>query len=121
MLNRKIEGDSIVIYDGQTSILTIFEQEMDSGVVVKLVGELRSETVHDIQDELVALITVGANITVDFTEVTYIASTAQHLFLRVQQKIDDIGRGVLTLQNLPAPIYQEFEKTGTSELLMIEN
>ena len=121
MLNRKIEGDSIVFDDGTTIVLTVEEKSTDQGILLLLNGQLRSEVAHDIQDELIALATVGVNIVVDFGKVTYISPTTQHSFLRVQQKMDTMGKGTLLLRKLPIEIFREFEKTGASELLLIEN
>lgn len=121
MLTRKIEGDSIVFYDDGAAVLTVTEKECDELVTVEMKGELRGDTAHEVQDELVALATVGVNIAVDLAGITYIAPTAQHIFLRTQQKIDSIGNGSLILTGLSDTIYREFEKTGISELLMIKH
>lgn len=121
MLSRKMEADAIVFYDGADRILTIRETEEDICIVLEMTGELRSDVAHDILDELIAFATVGADIVVDFKNVTYIAPTTQHIFLRAQQKMDAIGKGTLTLKRLPEMIYHAFEKTGAAELLMIEN
>lgn len=119
MLKRKMENDTILFTDGTATVLSVQESMTDKGILMKLSGELRSDVAHDIQDELIALTTVGANVVVDFEKVSYITTTTQHIFLRAQQKMDSMGRGTLTLCNLPENIYREFEKTGTSELLMI--
>lgn len=121
MLTRKIEGDSIIFYDGITEVLSVKETEHDDMITVEMKGELRGDTAHEIQDELIALVTVGLNIAVDVSGVTYVAPTVQHVFLRAQQKIDAIGKGSLVLTGLSDQIYHEFEKTGISELLMIKH
>lgn len=120
MVYRKIENDAIVFIDGSTNFLTIQEEETEEAILLMIDGELRSDIAHDLLDELIALTTVGANIKVDFEKASYITPTIQHVFLRVQQKMDRLGKGTLTLRKLPQAIYQEFEATGTSELLMIE-
>ena len=120
MICRKIEGDSICFFDSSSNFLTIQEEEKEDSVLLTIAGELRSDVAHDLLDELIALATVGVNIRVDFGKVTYITPTVQHVFLRVQQKMDSMGKGTLTLRNLSQTIYHEFESTGTSELLMIE-
>lgn len=120
-MNRKIDGDCIVYYDGASAVLTVEEKSTEQGILIKLLGQLRSDIAYDIQDELIAFTTVGAKITVDFEKVSYIAPTAQHIFLRVQQKMDACGKGTLVMKKLPDEIYMEFEKTGVSELLLIEN
>ena len=121
MLIKKIEGDSIVFYDGDTAVLTVCEKEDDNLITLEMKGELRSDAAHEVQDELVALATVGINIIVDLSSVTYIAPTAQHIFLRTQQKIDSIGKGSLLLTGPAENVYREFEKSGLSELLMIKH
>lgn len=121
MLNRKYEEDSIIFSDGATHVLTMGEKAEENSVLITLDGQLRSDVAHDVQDELIALTTVGADVVVDFAKVTYISSTTQHIFLRAQQKMDSMGKGSLTLRNMPEAIYREFEKSGTSELLMIED
>lgn len=121
MLNRKIEGNSIVFRNGSLTVLTIEESETDNGIVMALKGELRSDVAHELMDELTALATVGVGILVDFSGVTYITSTILDVFLSVQQLMDSIKKGSLVLCKMPSAIYQEFEKTGTAELLLIED
>ena len=121
MLDRKIEGNSIVFRNGSLIVLTIEESETDKGIVMALKGELRSDVAHELMDELTALATVGVSIIVDFSNVTYITSTILDVFLSVQQLMDSMKKGTLILQKMPAAVYQEFEKTGIAELLLIED
>ena len=121
MLSRKIEDNSIVFRNGSAVVLTIVEEETENGLTMTLRGELRSDVAHELLDELTALATVGVNVVVDFAEVTYITSTILDVFLTVQQLMDSMQKGELVLRKLSAEIYREFEKTGTSELLIIEN
>lgn len=120
MMERKIVGDSILFCVENKTVLTLKEYERDGSIVIQLSGELRSDFVHDFQDELIALATVGAAVIVDLKDLSYLSPTAQHSFLTVQRKMDSIQKGSLTLCNLSEAIYQEFESTGASELLMIE-
>ncbi len=120
MLNRKLEGSAIVFYDGSTQILSIREEEIENGVLITLQGELRSDTGHELLDELTALATAGVNITLDFEGVTYITSTILDVLLKAQHTIDKISKGNLLLRKLKPDIYSEFEKTGTHESFMIE-
>lgn len=120
MLTRKLEGDAIVFYNGASHVLTIHETENDTGVLMALDGELRSDVAHELLDELTALATVGVKVVVDFEKVTFITSTILDVFLTVQQTMDSMGKGTLLLTKMPTEIYQKFEKTGTAELLMIE-
>lgn len=120
MLTRKLEGSAIVFYNGATQILSIKEEEIGNGVLMTLQGELRSDVAHELLDELTALATVGMNIVLDFEEVTFITSTILDVLLTAQQTMDSMGKGTMLLRKLQPDIFRQFEKTGTSELLMIQ-
>lgn len=120
MLTRKLEDCAIVFYNGAEQILKITEEETEYGILMAISGELRSETAHELLDELTALATVGVQVVVDMAEVTFITSTILDVFLTVQQTMDTMGKGALVLRKMPPQIYHQFEQTGTAELLMIE-
>lgn len=119
-ISRQIVEDSIVLTDGGMVVLTLQEAETDGKIVITLSGNVRSDTVHDFLDELIALATVGADLVVDFEKVSYLCAAGQQALLTVQQKMDTFGKGTLTLRNLPEAIYEDFLSTGSAELLMIE-
>ncbi len=81
---------------------------------------LRRDTEHWFNDELVALSTVGMDIYVDCQDIRYMANACKLALLSVQQKMDSMNRGTLTLRNVPPELYEDFEKTNLHELLMIE-
>lgn len=118
-LHRTVEGDTLILKDGEKEILAMGEAADGNAVTLTLRGMLRSDTLHDFQDELIALTTLGMDLIVDFAGVTYLSTACQQALLTVQQKMDSLGKGSLTLVKLPPNIYEEFEKTGASELLMI--
>lgn len=119
-LTRSFGEDSWTLSDRGEEILTVQETVSDREVLVAVKGSLRSDTEQYFQDELVALSTVGMDIVVDCKELTYIANACQLALLTVQQKMDDMGKGTLTLRNVPREILADFEKTNLHELLMIE-
>lgn len=120
MLSRKIEGENIVFTEGAAHVLTMTEKETDEGVVISLKGSLRSDVANDVLDELIAMTTVGADVFLEFQDVAYVAPSVQHSLLIVQQKMDSMKKGTLTLRKMPDEIYREFEKSGEADLLMIE-
>ena len=111
----------MLFFEGGKKVLSIQESEKESCILMEIDGELRSETAYDILDELVAMATVGANVLVDMKKVTYITSSTMQVFLTVQQEMDTLGKGSLTLQGLPEAIFTEFNRVGLTELLMIED
>lgn len=119
-IQRKVAGDTLYLMDGTEEVLSITETVENSQVLIKLRGTLRSDAEHELLDEMVMLTTLGMNLTVDVSEVRYISAACQQVLLTIQQKMDELGRGSLLLTKLPPEIMKEFEKTGLSELLMID-
>lgn len=119
-LNRIYSQDSWSLCEGGQTVVSVKETIEDNTVLVQLSGALRSDTEHYFQDELIALSTVGIDIVVDCKDLSYIANSCQIALLTVQQRMDSMNRGSLTLRNVPPSIYADFEKTNLHELLMIE-
>lgn len=119
-LQRKTNDNTISLYDGPNLIFQMTEAEKDGAVELVLSGSLRSDAVHDLQDELAALAGMGMDLVLDFSKVTYLSSACQQALLVIQQQMDRTGKGSLTICKLPGAILKELESTGISELLMIE-
>ena len=119
-LKRKYGQDSWSLCDGDETVLTVRETGENNQVTVALAGSLRRDAEQFIQDELIALSTVGVDIVLDCKELTYIANACQLALLNVQKRMDSMERGTLTLRNVPPEIYAGFEKTNLHELLAIE-
>ena len=119
-LKRIFAQDSWSLCDGKETILTVRETGENNQVTVALSGSLRRDAEPFIQDELIALTTVGVDIVLDCKELTYISSACQLALLGVQKRTDSMQRGSLTLRNVPPEIYADFEKTNLHELLAIE-
>ena len=118
-LHREMKQQTLVLYDGGQEILSILEQQEDGGVTMTLTGSMRSDTAHDLMDELTAFVTLGLLLTLDLSGVDYLSAACMPALLAVQQKIDERG-GRLLLRSLPQKVMQELKKSGMSELLMIE-
>lgn len=122
MIERKMQDDDVMILSEDGKQLLEMKEVLDGNrVQISLNGSLPSSLVHDLQDELIALSTVGKDLFVDLSGVTYISNACRQALLYVQQQMDSMGTGSLTLQKLPDEIYREFEKIGLTELLMIED
>ena len=119
-LHREVTQQTLRLYDGGEEILSLLErQEEDGGITMALTGSMRSDTAHDLQDELAAFVALGLPLTLDLSGVNYLSAACMQALLAVQQKIDECG-GRLLLRRLPPEIMQELKKTGMTELLMIE-
>ena len=117
---KKIEGDTIAIYEGDRKDFWIRETAGEKHVEVFLGGQLKSSYVHEFSDELLALVSIGMNIILDFSAVTYMSSYFMKELLNVQRTMEKKDTAELKLVKLPDHIYEEFEKIGFSELLDIE-
>lgn len=118
-IQRKVENDTLHLFDGSTEILSIAESVEGNKVLIKLSGMLRSDTAHDFQDELIALTMLNMNMILDMSKVEYISSTCQQVLLAVQQKMDELGKGSLLITNMTPKLKAEFDSVGFSQLLDI--
>lgn len=120
-IQRKVENDTLYLLDNGTEVLSIEESVDGNNALIKLAGMMRSDTAHDLQDELVAFITMDMALTLDMSKLTYISSTCQQVLLAVQQKMDELGKGSLLLTKMPPKLKAEFDSVGFSHLLDIED
>lgn len=119
-MKRRIEGDTIHLMDGALTVLSM-EEIMEPGkALVRFSGNLCSDTVHDVKDELMAMTMMGVEITLDLQQVQSICAACQHVFLQIQQKIDERGKGRLILTKLPDAIFTQLDEVGLTSLLEIE-
>lgn len=113
---KKIEGDTIVIYTEDQKDFWIQETVGETYMEVSLGGRLRLAYTHEFLDEMMALVSIGMNLILDFSAVSYMSFSFMRALLTIQQAIEKKD-AELKLIRLPGHIYEEFEKTGFSELL----
>lgn len=113
---KKIEGDTIIIYEGDKKDFWIRETAGETYMEISLGGQLKSAYVHEFSDEMLALVSIGMNLILDFSAVRYMSFSFMRALLTIQQTIEKKD-AELKLVRLPEHIYGEFEKTGFSELL----
>ena len=119
-VQRAVNNGELRFYAEDKEVLRIKEDLNDTEVTISLCGNLISETTYDFLDELLALVSVGIDIIVDFSDVKYISASYIKALLKVQLKLDKKNKGTLKLTGMPDAVFAEFEKTGASELLLIE-
>lgn len=119
-IKRIVTDDTIQLVEGADYIASIAASLEDGEVLLKLAGSFRSDTEHELLDEMMALTTLGLHLTLDLSDVTYISAACLQVLLTIQQKMDDQEQGTLLLTNLSNTVAEALEKTGLSELLMID-
>ncbi len=120
MITAKVQGDNLVFWDEKGQIMTMEEDVTDSGVLIRLSGQLRSETAPHIRAELDAFTTVGMKIILDFGEVTYAAPSVLDALQDVENRIEFFCRGGLLLRNISDEVYREMDEAGITELVPME-
>jgi anti-anti-sigma regulatory factor len=101
-------------------ILSVEETAENKKVVIRLTGNLRSDTVFFFKDELFALATADSDITLDCEALSTISNGCQKGLIEAQQLMDNLGRGTLTITRLPEKIYDDFRASGVAGALEIE-
>ncbi len=80
-------------------------------ITVKISGELNRQTVPDLQDKLLPLVSPGCKILMDMRDVSYISSAGLRVFLLIYRQVDhEHGRIVLT--GLQEMIHDTMSITG---------
>lgn len=108
------------LMEEKVEILSIEEEAKGRKVNIRISGNLRSDTVRYFEDELFALATVDADVTLELDALQSISNSAQKALIKTQQMMDRLKRGTLTLTKLPNDIAENFQKSGIYGTLMIE-
>ena len=109
-------GDS----EGEGAQLTVEETVKEKSVDISIDGSLRGDMACVVKDELMALASADADVTVDCEKLGYFSNTCIKAFIEVQRFMDRMRRGTLTIQRMPAEIMGELRASGLSDSLMIE-
>ena len=121
MKNRRINNNELEIIGDNNEVILVIAETIDNGTMnMTLRGELRNETAHEFEDELMAALTVCNTIRLDFSDVTYVASMALSCLLAVQQIIDDTDNSRLVIVAVSKPVADMFDQLNFNEILEIE-
>ncbi len=103
-----------------TEFLSFTETINGADVTLAPSGELRSDVRYDLRDELMFCVTMKKDVKVDCENLKRISNSCMSVLLEIQQSIDQLGRGSLTLTHVPKEIYRSLDSIGLTDLLMIE-
>ena len=118
---RRMNNEVLEICDENNEvILSIEEKAIDNGIEIYLKGELKNEVAHELEDEVMAALSVCKRIVINFENVTYIASMSLKSLLSIQQIIDEIQESSMLLTHVKPEVMAIFEESGFSEILEIE-
>lgn len=121
MKNRRINNNELeIIGDNDEVILVISETIENNTMNMALRGELRNETAHEFEDEIMAALSVCGTIKIDLSNVTYIAGMAMRCLLSVQQIVDEIDGARMIIIDPSKPVAEMFAQLGFNEILETE-
>lgn len=121
MLTVFIRDGALEFHRENECLLTATPQPREQAMVLKLTGEMVSDAVYTLQDELESYLSLGIRVELDFSEVTFLSTAGQEMLLNVQQFSEDIRRGELRLVHVPDPIYRELDSLNITEHLLIDD
>lgn len=116
-IERKVQNGVLSLIENGKPILLITEKQENGTVNIAIEGSLKSDTVHDFSDELIAFATIGADIRLDLSKTDYASSTCIQAMITAQQRIDSIKKGRLLLCGVPKQILDVMDRAGASQML----
>ena len=122
MGTRRMNNQVLEVCDDTGAVILSMAEELRDGVLcMALAGQLKNEAAHEFEDELMAALSVCGRLSLDFQDVTYIASMALRSLLSVQQMIDEMDGANMVLQRIQPAVMEVFQTSGLSEILQIES
>ena len=119
MLKQIIEDNFIRFSAGQDPVLSLERQHTEDTATVICEGEFRGELVQDVEAILLRYIQAGFILYLDFSKVTYIASSMQDTLISLQKAVENGHRGLLILRALSEHVRSELEETGVIDCLPV--
>ena len=114
--------NQLMIGDKNNQVFVILNEKIFSNeALVKIKGELRNESSIYVEDELMAFISIGKNLKLDLSEVTYLGSSSLSMFLTLQRLCEsEDSLPSIVLCNLSSYVSKTLEDVGFDEILKIE-
>ncbi len=108
--------------EGGSEFLSFTEElkSEEKTAVLAVSGSLRSDVRYDLRDELMLCVAMQLEIRLDLEKLEKISNSSMSVLLEIQQSIDQLGCGSLTLVKVPKDVYRSLDSIGLTDLLMIE-
>jgi len=118
-MKRKIDGDTITVLDDyDNAVLTIKVTIEESAITIAAAGRMTHDAAPEFEDELMAILTSGRDVVVDFSELEHISAPALEALLSVQKLVDE-RRYKFSIKNISKPVEEIFKQTGFIDLIAI--
>ena len=105
MLTVSVQEGALEFRRGDERLLRAQPQPREHSIVLKLTGEIVSDTVYPLQDELESYLSLGICVELDFAEVTFLSTAGQEM----------------RLVHVPDAIYDALDSLNITEHLLIDD
>ncbi len=102
-----------------TPVLSIAEEFAENTMKIKFSGKIVTETAHDFEDELMAVLSFCHHIELDMSELTYLSGMALQSLLSVQQMIDETDGAWLKITAISPEALSVMKEIGFDEIIEI--
>lgn len=103
-MNRTVKGDLLRV-EGRSRYLEILTAMQENTAVMELTGSVSADLETDLMDEILAFVSVGMDVRLDFSGLDYICSTAQKHLVDIQcEYMDKLGMH-LEICGVSEPLY----------------
>ena len=99
--------------------MDITETQEESNLVIKLSGNLNTETASDFHDVLIPELEAGKNVILDFSELKHISSAGLRVLL-IGERVSKSTGAKQTFRGVLPEIMEILQMTGFSSILSIE-
>ena len=99
--------------------MNLIKKAAGNALTIALEGRLDTTTSPQLDNELDVSLEGVKDLTLDFSELTYISSAGLRVLLRAQRKMNGC-QGTMRVTGVSDSIMEIFEITGFSEILTIE-
>lgn len=121
MLTVSVQEGALEFHRGDERLLRSQPQPREHSIVLKLTGEIVSDTVYPLQDELESYLSLGICVELDFAEVTFLSTAGQEMLLNVQQFAENVRGCEMRLVHVPDAIYDALDSLNITEHLLIDD
>ena len=121
MIERRIDGDTVLILVDNKPVMSMSERLADGAFYIGVSGELRNDVTHEFEDELMAAFSVCRRIVLDLSGLDYIASLAMKVLLSVQQIVDETEAAELVISALSETVEDTFDEAGFLDIFNVKS
>lgn len=118
-MNRTVH-QQILRLEGRNRTLEIESEVREHTAILKLRGAITAELQDDFLDEILAFVSVGKKIELNFEGVEHIANTAQKKLIELQSDYIEKAALDMEISHVPEAIYRMFRQSRLDTQLRIK-